>query len=158
MKLAVIGENFEFLQNECYSGERSVKINNLLTDYLMDYRDVIPVTNLDPGVGFIWSYLAMEENLPLIAIIPSSTFSTDFCEFDKNLYNEMLGYRNIEVIIHSNGDVTAWKLDNRNRHIIANSDVIILLGDNTKIKDLHNYGKYIRKEIIRVTTAEILKL
>src|SRR5690242_14025599 len=127
MKLAVIGENFQFLQEEAYSGEKSVKINNLLNDYLMDYRNVVPVTNLDPGIGFIWSFLIKEENLPLAAIIPTSSFSDKFCEFDKNLYKEIIGYPNIELIIHSSGDITPYKEENRNRHIIANSDIIILL-------------------------------
>jgi len=158
MKLAVIGENFQFLQEECYSGERSVKINSLLTDYLMDYKNVVCVTNLDPGVGFIWSYLAIEENLPLVGIIPTSNFSTDFCALDEGLYKEMIGYKNMELLIYGSGDVTEYKKENRNRHIIYNSDITLLLGSSTIIKNLSHYANYLKKEIITISTEQILKL
>lgn len=156
MKIAVIGYNPPELRDDSYASVKSVAITNIIERFLGDYTDVTCVTGLNPGIDFIFSWIAVDNNLPLCIVIPYSNIQQGYSNFNTQLFNEVSRYHKAETIVFSKGSDHDSRLRYRDRYIIDKSDVIIAIGNDLNTKSAVGYGRFIKKEILTVNEEDVL--
>lgn len=150
MKLGLIGSNPSYIEEGMYASEKSLNINKVLASYLSDYKDVICVTMLNPGTETLFGYLAINEKLPLVALVPYMGFSDGWTKQQKELYEEIVHYTDIEVIVHSEGLTTEEKINNCKRDIVERCDVTIIIGSAEVTRQWRIFAGVMNYEIITI--------
>lgn len=110
------------------------------------------------AIGFdqLAAEVCIDIKLPFIAAIPFKGQELRWPKSSQQIYHELLKYA-LKIEICNPGGYAAWKMQNRNRFMVDNSDTLIACWDGSDggTANCINYAKSIDKKIVLINPEEI---
>ncbi len=109
------------------------------------------ISGLALGFDQLLAVIGFRNNIPVLGAIPFVGQESRWSERQKIIYQKIIE-KCSETVIVSNGDYAVWKLMDRNKYIVDNSNVIIsyFSGKPSGTSNCLNYAKSINKQIINI--------
>ncbi len=135
-----------------FSGHRIIPQEHFETEKILKQLNPDKViSGLALGYDQLAAVIAFRNNVPVIGAIPFIGQENVWPDKAKDIYRKIVD-KCSETIIVSEGGYAVWKLMDRNKYMVNNSDIILTYfnGENSGTKNCINYAKSLNKEIINI--------
>lgn len=138
-----------------FTGHRSVinpeKVKERLVQALKELNPTKTISGMAIGFDTLAAKTCIELDIPFLAAVPFKGQESIWPAFVQEEYHRLLEFAQ-EIVIVSEGDYAAWKMQYRNRYIVDNSDVIVTYfnGNRGGTFSCHKYAEEQDKKIINI--------
>lgn len=137
-----------------YGDDASLRLRLLARDWIMAYKPTKVISGMALGWDQALAWGAYDNNVPFVAAIPFAGQESRWPESSRRYFADLLGLAS-ETVIVCEGGYAPWKMQERNKWMVDNSDQVLALwnGSDGGTANCVRYAQNAGKPVINLWEA-----
>ena len=133
-----------------------ISICQQLQELLIKYNATKVISGMAIGFDQWAAFVSIKNKIPFIAAIPFLNQECKWQSKDQEIYHKLL-LKADDVVIVSDGEYSAFKMQIRNEYIVDNCDLLIAAFDGVEVGGTYNCIQYAKSKSKRIEYLNVIR-